>query len=409
MIRRGVLSAVLILLCGSAVPRAAAGADATGGGRFTLMMHGWAFLTSNRQGGDSGDQDFESQNHLMLVATRPAGKWTLTLLGTFTAEPLTVPRQGSPELFQRGETYKDVLLVDRQHPHDLFVQLAAEWSRDLTRRSRLRMYVAPWGEPAVGPTTYVHRLSASADPLAPLGHHNQDSTHISADVLTAGIDLGPWSAEGSIFHGREPDENRWDIEQGSLDSYSGRVWFRAAAGLRIQVSAARREHPEALEAGGQTRQTASIEYERMGPGGFVATTLVAGRNLLEGGLVEWGNTLEATWKFATKHTVYGRLERVDRDLFELLNKEQRPDSVPQRRTAVDALTLGYVRDLPLLVEAETGLGAGVTVYRFDDRLETAYGDRPLSAQLFLRLRFGSKGAEHHHHGELLAEPRTPTH
>ena len=146
--RRGVVAVLVILLGGGAEARAA-----TGGSRFTLMMHGWAFLTSNRQGGRSGDQDFESQNHLMLIATRPAGKWTLTLLGTFTAEPLTVPPQGSSELFQRGETYKDVLLVDRQHPHDLFVQLAAEWSRDLTRRSKFRVYVAPWGEPAVGPTT----------------------------------------------------------------------------------------------------------------------------------------------------------------------------------------------------------------------------------------------------------------
>src|SRR5256885_2782554 len=105
-----------------------------------------------------------------------------------------------------------------------------------------------------------------------------------------------------MFHGREPDENRRDIEQGSLDSYSGRVWFRAGPAWRIQVSAARREHPEALEAGDQTRQTASIEYERTGPGGFIATTLVAGRNLPEGGLVERGDTLEATWKFATRHT-----------------------------------------------------------------------------------------------------------
>jgi hypothetical protein len=408
--RRGAVAAILVLLSGTAGAglEAAEGpahpTGASGGARFTLMVHGWAFLTSNRQGGASGDQDFESQNHLMLVATRPEGKWTLALLGTFTAEPLTVSRQGSPELFQRGETYKDVLLIDRQHPHDLFVQLAAEWSRDLNRRSRLRLYVAPWGEPAVGPTAYVHRLSASADPLAPLAHHNQDSTHISADVLTVAFDCGSLSVEGSVFHGREPDENRWDIEQGSLDSYSGRVWLRAAPGLRLQVSAARREHPEALEEGDQTRQTASVEYERTIPGGFVSATLVAGRNLLADGQVEWGNTLEATWKFAGKNTLYGRLERVDRDLYELVNKAQKPDTEPVRRTAVDALTLGYLRDLPLLSEAETGLGAGVTVYRFDDRLDAVYGDRPLSAQVFLRLRFGSKGAEHHHHGALSAAP-----
>jgi len=368
------------------------------------MVHGWAFLTANRQGGDSGDQDFESQNHLMVVSSRPAGAWTLTLFGTFTAEPLTVPRQGAPELFQRGETYKEVLLVDRQHPHDLLVQLAAQWGRDLAKRSRLRLYVSPWGEPAVGPTVYVHRPSASANPNAPLAHHNQDSTHISADVFTAGVDLGPLSVEGSVFHGREPDENRWDIEQGSLDSYAARIWFRPAPGLRIQVSAARREHPEALEEGDQTRQTASLEYERTTSAGFIAASLITGRNLLEGGQEEWGNTLEAAWRFASKNTVYGRAERVDRDLYELVNKIQRPETEPEHRVAVDALTLGYLRDLPLLSEAETGLGAGVTIYRFDERLDPVYGDRPLSAQIFLRLRFGSKGAEHHHHAALPGSP-----
>ena len=200
-----------------------------------------------------------------------------------------------------------------------------------------------------------------------------------------------------MFNGREPDENRWDIEQGTLDSYSGRVWFRPARGVLMQVSAARREHPEALEAGNQTRQTASIEYERTTHGGLLAIALIAGRNLLEDDQVEWGNTLEGTWTFMEKNTVYGRAESVDRDLYELVNKSQRPETVPPRRTAVSALTLGYLRDLPLLSEAETALGAGVTVYRFDDRLDPIYGERPLSAQVFLRLRFGSRGASHHHH------------
>src|SRR5436309_2174846 len=385
----------------AAAPRAEA---AAGIGRFTTVVHGWAFLTSNRQGGRSGDQDFESQNHVMIVSSRPVGSWTLTLLGTFTAEPMTVPRQGAPALFQRGETYKDVLLVDRQHAHDLFVELGTLWSRGFAKRSRFRLYLAPWGEPAVGPTVYVHRLSASANPTAPLAHHNQDSTHISADVVTAALDMGPVSVEGSVFHGREPDENRWDIEQGSLDSYSGRIWMGPARGLRLQVSAARREHPEALEEGDQTRQTASIEYERTTTSGFVAAALISGRNLLEGGHEEWGNTLEATWKFAGKNTVYGRAEKVDRDLYELVNKSQRPETTPERRTSVDALTLGYLRDLNLLSEAETALGAGVTMYRFDDRLDPVYGDRPLSVQVFVRLRFGSKGAEHHHHAALPGVP-----
>ena len=144
-----------------------------------------------------------------------------------------------------------------------------------------------------------------------------------------------------LFHGREPDENRWDVDQGRLDSYSGRVWVKPAPGLSLQISAARREHPEALEPGNQTRQTASAEYVGGTAGGFVAAALIFGRNKLAEG-VEWGNTLEATWKFAGKNFVFGRIESVDRDLFELLNKQQRPPGVAPERTAVQSLTAGGI-------------------------------------------------------------------
>jgi len=363
---------------------------------WVTMVHGYVFLNANRQGGDSGEQDFESENHLMVSATRTRGAATWALLGTFTVEPMTIPPAGASELFQRGETYRGALLVDRQHPHDLFAQLAAEWSRALGKGARLRLYVAPVGEPAVGPTPYVHRPSAAMNPVAPLSHHNQDSTHISSDVASAGVDLGRFGVEASLFHGREPDENRYDIDQGRPDSYAGRVTFRPVAGLVVQVSAARREHPEALEPENQTRQTASVEYARTTARGSFAAALIAGRNLLVDGQQERGNTLEASWTFARAHTVYGRTERADRDLFELLNKAERPSTVPPRRTAVDALTVGYARDLPLLSEARTSLGSALTVYRFDDRLDIVYGDRPVSAQIFLRFGFPAHGPEHHH-------------
>lgn len=368
---------------------------------WTTMYHGYAFLTSNRQGGPSGEQDFDSINHLMVAASRTWGRRTLELLGTFTAEPMTVTPSGAPLLFQRGETYRKVLLVDRQHPHDMFVHLGARLTVAFSPRRSVQIAAAPVGEPTVGPTPFVHRLTSSENPLAPLAHHNQDSTHISADVLAAGIRLGPLGLEGSAFHGREPDENRWDVDQGGLDSYAGRVSWRPSPEIYIQVSAARREHPEEVEEGNQTRQTASIEFERRREAGFAAATLVAGRNLLEDGTQEWGTLLEGTWKFRGRHFLYGRAEKVDRDLFELQNKAQRPVTVPARRVAVEALTIGYTRELPALRTMETGLGAALTMYRFDDRLEAAYGERPVSAQIFLRLRSGSPQAEgHHHHGAL---------
>lgn len=397
--------AALILGAGLSPLQASAAADAGAPGpKWVGYMHGYAFLTSNRQGGNSGEQDFESANHLMTGASRALGRGTLELLGTFTAEPLTVAPAGSPLLFQRGETYRDVLLIDLQHPHDLVVELAARFSREFAPGRGIRLYVAPRGAPAVGPTPFVHRRSASENPLAPLAHHNQDSTHIAASVLTGGVRLGRLELEASVFNGREPDENRWDIDLGGLDSYSARLFVRPATGLTVQVSAARLHAPEALEEGNQTRQTASLEYERTLDGGFVAAALVAGRNLVESGLQERGNTLEATWKFRGRHALYTRAERVDRDLYELLNKDQRPETVPPRRVAVGALTVGYTRDLPSLGPASTGVGAALTTYRFDDRLEAAYGGRPVSAQVFLRLRFGSMGAGHEHHHALHVAP-----
>jgi hypothetical protein len=353
------------------------------------MVHGYAFVNANRQGGPSGGREFESQNHLMTMAMRSWAGGKLSLRGTFTLEPATIPPEGSRELFQRGETYDGVLLIDRQHPHDLFVELAAAWEKE-TGAGRFRFYVAPIGEPALGPVAYPHRLSASENPTAPLSHHNQDSTHIAADVLRAGWKYTIIEIEGSAFHGREPDENRWDIDQGSIDSWSGRLWIRPTPELSLQVSSAHLEHPEAIEEGNQTRTTASLAYEKALAGGFFAASLIAGRNQTPDG-PEWGNLLEGTWKFADANFVYGRIESVDRDLYELTAKRQRPPDVPPDRTNVQSLTLGYVRDVALFSEAETGLGLDGTAYRFTSRLDSVYGAHPLSVHAFLRVRFGSGG------------------
>ena len=357
------------------------------------MFHGYAFLNFNRQDGPSGGQEFESQNHLMLVSMRRLWGGKISLLGTFTLEGATIPLEGSRQLFQRGETYKGNLLVDRQHPHDLFVQIGAAWERSLSPSLRVRFYLAPVGEPALGPTAYPHRLSASENPTAPLSHHNHDSTHISSDVISAGMTAGPVTVEGSGFHGREPDENRWDIDQGKLDSYSGRLTVSAPAGFTFQVSSGFLTEPEELEPGNQTRSTASVSWERGDASNFIAATFVSGLNQTDDGR-EWGHMLEWTWKFGGKNFLYGRVEKVDRDLYELVNKKQRPQGVPHDRVSVEAATLGFVRDLPILSDTETGLGADFTFYRFPASLDPVYGSRPVSFHGFVRVRFGSHGGMH---------------
>jgi hypothetical protein len=359
-----------------------------------IVVHGFAFLNANRQGGPSGDREFESQNHLMVMAMRSLNGGKVSLLGTLTLEPATVPPEGSAELFQRGETYRKVLLIDRQHPHDLFVQLGTSWEKPLSKNTGIRLYLAPRGEPALGPVAYPHRLSASENPTAPLSHHNQDSTHIAADVATVGLTASIFTLEGSVFHGREPDENRWDIEQGRLDSWSGRLTLRPSRELSFQVSSGHLEQPESVEHGNQTRSTASVTYEKSTAGGFFAATAVAGRNSTPGG-PEWGNLLEWTWKFAGKNSLYGRLESVDRDLYELTQKRQRPEGVPRQRTLVQAATLGFVRDIAWIPGVETGLGGDVTVYSFSSRLDPVYGSRPVSVHGFARARFGTHSGMTH--------------
>lgn len=365
---------------------------------WSTTVHGYAFLTVNYQSGPSGDRDFESVNHLSVRASHPLWGGDVSLLGTFSLEPVTIPPEGSPLLFQRGETYHGVLLVDRQHPHDLFLELGVAWDRRLSRIASFRAYVAPEGEPPVGPTAYPHRASASALPTAPLSHHNLDSTHLSANVVSARIDLGPVAIEAGVFHGAEPDENRFDLDGGPIDSYAGRISVRPIDGLTLQISAARRTDPEAIEPGNQTRQTVSAEYARTLGDGAVAATLALGRNLLPGGLRERGSLLEGMWTFRTHHTVTARAEIVDRDVYELLHKTARPDAVPPENTEIDSLTFAYLHDLPWLAAIAPALGISVTGYRFDSVLDAAYGDRPYSGQIFLRVTFGSGGgAMHHHH------------
>jgi hypothetical protein len=321
----------------------------------------------------------------------------MELFGTFSLEPATVAPEGSPLLFQRGETYGGTLLIDRQHAHDLLGQIAAAWSRPIGKRQSVRLYAAVRGEPAVGPVAYPHRLSASENPSAPLAHHNLDSTHISDDVLSAGWSAPYVTVEGSLFHGKEPDEERWDLDQGALDSYAGRITVRPIEGLAIQVSACRRTEPEALEEGNQTRVTASVAWERRSADGFVALLAASGVNRLPDDQTERGDQIEATWNLHRRHFIHGRAERVDRDLYELTFKTQRPTTVPPEKTKVDAITLGYSYIVPLLDEAETAVGALVGLYHFDATLEPVYGESPVSFWAFLRFRFGSAGGHTHHH------------
>src|SRR5215831_1583835 len=196
----------------------------------------------------------------MGMANRETRRGRLTFTGMLSLEPATVGKAGYRELFQAGEALDGRPLVDRQHPHDLVMQLAAVWRIPVNATTGFTIAGGPVGEPALGPVAFMHRASASENPTAPLGHHTFDSTHVAFGVVTAAVDHGRWLAEGSLFNGREPDDNRWDFDFGRLDSFSGRLGFRPTPQWELQLSSGRLADPEQLEPGTIVRTTASVAW-----------------------------------------------------------------------------------------------------------------------------------------------------
>jgi hypothetical protein len=359
-------------------------------GGWMFMLHGEAFVNDIQQSGRRGGDKLFSTNWIMPMAQHDLGPGKLTLRTMLSLEPATVSRRRYPELFQVGETAFGKTIVDGQHPHDLFMEIAALYDFQLTKDTLLSLYVAPVGDPAIGPTAYPHRASASEDPLASLGHHLEDSTHIAADVLTAGLTYKKARIEASGFHGREPDENRWNIDQGRIDSYSGRLTIAPAANWIGQFSAARIVSPEVLAAEeDQIRITASLSYNRPFRRGNWASTLLWGRTRTLGQTHPFNGYLaESTLKFAARHYLWTRLENVDRSA-ELLDNGIAADRFLAR---VQAYTLGYAHDVPLLPQADTSLGAQVTFYGITSQLTALYGEHPVGVVVFARVRLKGKGA-----------------
>jgi len=371
-------------------------------GGWQLMAHGTIFLDYNQQGGPRGVGKAESVNFAMLMEQHKLGPGTLLFRQMFSAESLTSPHPGFPELFQTGETYHGEPLVDHQHPHNVFSELSLLYSLPLGEKFSWLLYGGPAAEPALGPVTYMHRTSAAENPAAPLSHHLQDSTHISFGVVTTGFVVDGFKLEGSVFNGREPNEERWSIQLAPLDSWSARASYAPGRNWVAQYSYGRLEKPEALEPGNQQRQTASLEYngpftnELLGSGNWT-TTFVWGRVQKDFESFPLNSyLLESTLNFRQRNYAYTRFELVDKD--ELFPDDSFPDNPfpgeadhPYR---IGAYTFGGVRDLIHNHIWQLGLGGDVTFYSKPRLLDAGYGNNPVSFHIFLRMRPGLSGHGH---------------
>jgi hypothetical protein len=360
-------------------------------GDWLLMFHYNIVAGINHQGGPRGVTKFESANWFMPMAYHKLGRGTLQLRGMLSAEPFTFPPGGSPLLFQTGETYKGQPLIDRQHPHDLFMELSAQYTLPLGERGTWFTYFGYPGEAALGPVAFMHRASASENSSATLSHHLQDSTHITFGVFTTGFTYRWFKFEGSIFNGREPDENRYDFDSHKWNSRSARLWFMPNKNWALQVSHGFLRSPEAQEPQADIRRTtASIQYNRVFNRGNWASAFVWGRNhVSEPGEIKNlnGYTAESTVNFLDKNYFYTRLELVDKD--DLLRASDRAllgITQPHPSFRIGAYTFGGARDVWNNDKVSMAIGGDVTLYSKPAILDRLYGNNPAGWKLFLRIR-----------------------
>jgi hypothetical protein len=355
-----------------------------------LMVHGDADLYYDHQGTERGDDQVGSTNWAMLMAMHALRRGMLHLHGMLSAEPFTVSARGYPLLLQTGESYKGVPLRDRQHPHDLFMELSARYEVPVARNLGVSIYAAPVGEPALGPVAYMHRPSAQNDPFAPLGHHWEDATHITYGVITAGLFTRTVQLEGTLYQGREPDDDRYDFDFGALDSYGGRVTVNPAPHWSLAASYGYLKSPEELHPDeNQHRLGASILYtRRIARDGDWAAALVYGANKhtapdrpSQG--FEHSVLLETNLQLDDWNSIFGRVEWVQKSAEELVV----PGADPEAHFNMSGLVLGYVREVVQYGGASLGLGVRGSLNFVPEGLKATYGTRtPAGLSVYARLR-----------------------
>jgi hypothetical protein len=353
-----------------------------GAGAWMMMLHGYAWDVYTDQGGPRGANEGYVQSMAMLSASHDLGSGArVELRSMLSLEPLMGPR-GYPNLFATGESADGVSpLIDRQHPHDLFMELSGRIDVDIAPETSLFVYGGPVAEPALGPSAFMHRASAQYLPDSPITHHWFDSTHISFGVVTTGIATTHWQIEGSAFRGREPDQHRWDIETPKLDSWSVRATWTPSPGWAVQVSHGYIHSGEQLEPGvNEARTTASVQYATGGLSttfGFSIKDKQPGR-----ALTAW--LAEANWDLDGHHILFARAENVAND--ELFANPA--DPLHDTTFRVSKFEGGYAYRLKIAGPVQAALGGSLGVYAKPAALDGAFGKFPVSFSLFAKLSLG---------------------
>lgn len=347
-----------------------------------MMIDGYLAAIYDHQGGPRGREKFISENMFMFTAQKDFGEGTFALRTMLSLEPATIGCSGYPLLLQSGETCNGTTsLINRQHPHDFLMELAAVYTYRFSKETSLFGYFGLPGEPALGPPAYIHRFSAFSNPEAPITHHWLDSTHIVFGVGTVGLVYDWLKIDASIFTGREPDQHRWNFDKPRFDSYSARISVNPTENIAAQISYGFLKSPDALEPNINTqRATASLSYNRAWEGNNWQITAAWGQNHHRPGRILNGCLLESAVELDRRHVVFGRAEYVAKD--ELFVQ---PSPHAGKIFNVGKLDLGYIYEFPLIPYTLWGLGVVGSASFVPSSIQSAYGGTPLSYMVFLRV------------------------
>ncbi|MBN8584296.1 MAG: hypothetical protein J0M37_04310 [Ignavibacteria bacterium] len=356
-------------------------------GKWMLMFHGSVFLrytsTDITKEGSKGLSKWDAPNWFMGMAQRKIGTDGLLKFGLMLSlDRLTEGGDGYPLLYQSGETWEGKPLVNRQHPHDLFAELSVGYTQRLSKDIDLTGYFGYPGEPALGPVAFMHRVSSSNNPDAPLSHHWQDASHITFGVGTLGFRYKIFRLEGSVLTGSEPDEERWGFDKMNMNSYSYRLSVNPSKNFALQFSQGFIKSPEALEPGVDvTRTTASlIHSHNFTSTRNINTTFAWGYNDKGHGHAEHSFLLESNLQL-NKLAIYGRYEFVQKDPDELSLEGFDHDT----RFDINTLTLGTNYRLFQFANTNLSIGLQGSIYFSPKELQAIYGKNPLSAQIYIKL------------------------
>lgn len=357
-------------------------------GKWNFMVHGNISTGFNKQDlnnkGSRGDEQWDAPNWFMFMGQTRAGKKGLFHFNTMLSlDALLMGGEGYPLLFQTGESYNGIPLVDRQHPHDLFSELSVAYSYAISKRSDIYVYVGYPGEPALGSVAFMHRPSSLSNPDAPLSHHWNDGTHVTFGVATLGFRYDKFKIEASSFTGREPDENRYNFDKPRFDSWSGRLSYAPSDNWSIQVSRGYVNSPEWQHPQENVNRTTasaifSLPYKKER---FINITGLWGINKIRDHESENAFLLEGDWDIK-RFSLYGRYEWVQKSTEELnLEESVYGTSI----FPINAVTLGFNYKIFKVLKTWVSLGGHIMFFNTDSKLDSLYGKNPMSAEVYIRI------------------------